>query len=145
MARCTKKAMVPIPRMPRQTITATMMRIIFSALLLWAGAVAAGAATGAPAAAPVAEPHLGQKRAPGSMAVPQELQKAIHHLGNGISTEAGVYRKSKNSPRIQIDTKAATDLRESPRIKTRFWFIRVIRENLWRFLSPEAGGRGPAW
>src|ERR1039458_676895 len=75
---------VAMPRIPRQTTTATTIRMILRALL---PPVAGGAGrglvmTGAGGAA-VAAPHLLQNFVPSVRAAPQELQNAINHLVGG--------------------------------------------------------------
>src|SRR5215472_2551460 len=74
--------MVATPSTPMRTITPTMTRTIFSALLLpveggGPGAIACGVG-GVPV---IAAPHLAQNLVPSASCAPQELQKAMVHLG----------------------------------------------------------------
>src|SRR5215469_8694586 len=73
--------MVATPRTPMSTMTPTIRRTIFSALLLpleggGAGAIACGLA--GPHVIPA--PHLPQNFVPSASCAPQELQKAMLHL-----------------------------------------------------------------
>src|ERR1700752_3890810 len=72
---------VATPRTPMRTMTPTMIRTIFSPLLLpldggGPGAIACGA-EGTPV---MAAPHLPQNFVPSANCAPQELQKAMVHL-----------------------------------------------------------------
>src|SRR5258708_2571755 len=94
------KETAAIPKIPRPTTTATIIRMIFRALL-FLGAVAGVAARGAGEEGEADDalptgwvaPHLVQNFAPPSRVAPQELQNAIKFSSTYFCTNAGVYRK----------------------------------------------------
>src|SRR5580692_4256752 len=146
-----------MPRIPRPTMTATMMRMILRALLPpldGGGAMGAAAATaGIGGAAEMAAPHLLQNFVPSVTVAPQELQNAISHL---VDDDDSARRAS--IPQIEVETEKVCFVERAEKQQVpplRFPFLsgmgsfgrddKLLEGSLAGFFNSRGGCRSRPW